>query len=164
MASAYESLSVSDYLSRKPEHLLLEGLRQWNGGYETGCMGCWEKASDQLTSELGFSAAAEPLFLMGRLVRQLRQSSGATPCFYPAQCRRMCRDECCLMAMMAAAQDEDRFCFDMAVSALGLEDDGASIYAIALALARSLGRSGLRLLPVPATVLAPIAGVRLAIS
>ena len=164
MASAHEGLTIADYLSRKPERLLLEGLRQWNGGYETGCMSCWETASDSLTAELGFAAAAEPLFLIAQMVRRLRQQGGRQPQFYPANCRRMCRDECCLMAMVAAAQDKDRFCFDMAAGALSQDESGDTLYDLAVSLADAMTRSGLHLLAVPPTVLAPIAGQKLSVS
>lgn len=164
MASAHQGLSIVDYLARKPEKLLLEGLRQWNGGYETGCMACWETASDLLTAELGFADAAEPLFLMAQFVRLLRQGTEQTLQFYPAQCRRMGRDECCLMAMVAAAQDGDRLAFDMAAGALNQGSRSDELYALARQLAKALAARGLNLLPVPATVIAPIAGCKLSVS
>jgi hypothetical protein len=163
-ASAHQGLSIIDYLSRKPEKLLLEGLRQWNGGYETGCMACWETASDLLTEELGFAEAAEPLFLMAQFVRRLRQGTERALQFYPAHCRRMGRDECCLMAMVAAAQDNDRLAFDIAAGALNQTDRGDELFALATQLANALAARGLNLLPVPATVIAPIAGCRLSVS
>ncbi len=164
MASRFEGLGVADYLSRKPERLLLEALRQCNGGYETGCMSCWDRAADSFTAELGLRAAAEPLLMIAQMVRLLRQRGDRLPQFYPENCRRMCRDECCLMAMVAAAQGQDRFCFDMAADTLGQKDSADSLHSIVSALADAMAQNGLTLLPVPATVLAPIVGKSLAVS
>lgn len=158
MASVHPGLAVKVYLARRPERLLLEGLRQWTGGYETGCVGCWEAAHDAFAAELGTRAAAEPVFLLAQLVRRLRSLGNRPIETYPARCRHLCRDECCLLAMISSAHDGGRDCFAIAAEALTGEAAN-DIYEPASELREALARSGLALLPVPARVIESILGL-----
>jgi|GEM_PF-4745963 len=159
MASVHASTAIADYLSRRPEKLLLDGMRQWAGGYETGCVDCWESAHDAFTRELGPRAAGAPLFCLARLVRGLRANAQRPFQTYPVNCRRICRDECCLMAMVASARDGDRECFSTAATALGLPEEKENLFACAAELGTALDENGLALLPVPNRVLCGILGL-----
>ncbi len=160
MASIHPGHAISDYLDRKPEKLLLEGFRQWAGGYETGCVGCWEAAQDSFAAKLGAKAAAEPLFLLARLVRHLRSGGNRAIETYPASCRYMCRDECCLMAMVSEAHAPGRDGFSLAATALTGKPPDNDLYDMAADLRAALAQSGLQLLPVPARVIETILGLK----
>lgn len=160
MASIHAGPAIRDYLDRKPEKLLLEGFRQWSGGYETGCVGCWEAAQDAFAAELGVRAAAEPLFLLARLVRHLRNAGSRQMQTYPASCRHVCRDECCLMAMVSEAHGPGREGFTLAATALTGQAPDDDLYELAAELRAALAQSGLSLLPVPASVIESILGLK----
>jgi hypothetical protein len=158
MASIFEGLAVADYVSRTPEKLLLEGVRQWMGGYDTSCPECWERAFDCFNRELGSARAAKPLFMLAIMARTLRQSCQRTLQIYPVHCKRLCLDECCIMGMVAAAQINDEPCRELAAKIL-VEDDNNGLLAAAVQdLAQAFAESGLPLLQVPARVIANLSG------
>jgi hypothetical protein len=94
-------------LDRKPERLVVTGLRCCMAGYNFGDIDCWETAWRGYCLELGTSDARR---LMGELqywVRCLRAESLRALDVFPHGCRHVCRDECMALSLIAALQDND---------------------------------------------------------
>jgi hypothetical protein len=94
-------------LDRKPERLVVTGLRCCMAGYAYGDIACWETAWQSYCSELGTADARR---LMGELqfwVRTLRSESVRAIDVFPHGCGNVCRDECMALSLIAALQDHD---------------------------------------------------------
>lgn len=144
-------------LSRRPERLAIEGYRHWLNGFRTGSIACWERGYDVCADEVGAAAAAR---LAGELTPWVRETCRSTrrdlDCFpYGSGC--LCRDECLVLAMLAAHQHGDAATADLAARHLVGDGDPGRASAAAGVFARALGEADQRLLPIPATVVADVA-------
>jgi hypothetical protein len=156
MATKLACCNDGCYLDRTPERLVLQGYRQWMGGYDTACVACWERASDLYIDELGARAAGPVVMALGQWVRMLRRQARRRLCALPGSCRRLCRDECLAMAIISASQNGDEGCRERACAEL-IEDDSEARFSSATRLfAEALDESGLRMLPIPLHVIEDI--------
>jgi hypothetical protein len=146
------------YLDRTPERLVIEGYRRWMGGYDSGQVECWEQAWDLYAEELGSAAAGPTLMAMAGWVRSLRRSTSRPMSFFPYNSCHLCRDECLVIAMVAASQHRNSEIVGRAASALtGAQSLGGCLGACQR-FAIKLDHSGNRLMQVPHEVLDTILG------
>ena len=147
-------------LDRKPERLVVTGLRCCMAGYAFGDIDCWETAWRSYCSELGTADARR---LMGELqywVRCLRAESNRPLDVFPHGCGHVCRDECMALSLIAALQDNDLGTAVVAARHLSGQVDGEAPVALAIAgqgYADALIGAGQKLVSVPASVVHSIA-------
>lgn len=147
-------------LDRKPERLVVTGLRCCMAGYNFGDIDCWETAWRSYCMELGTSDARR---LMGELqywVRTMRAESARPLDVFPHGCGHVCRDECMALSLIAALQDNDQPTAILAARHLGGSVEGdapVSLAASGQGYADALKSAGQRLLSVPASVVLSIA-------
>lgn len=103
-------------------------------GYATGDVTCWDIAWNALEAEFSPSVAKSLYGEFHHFVRVLRAGTKLTVGWRPAACRVMCRDECVILALLAAAQSGDPAEAKLAGSLVG----AAHVDAL-VAAARSLG-------------------------
>jgi hypothetical protein len=156
MATKLGCCNGGSYLDRAPERLVLQGYRQWMGGYDTACVACWERASDLYIDELGARAAGPVVMALGQWVRMLRRQARRQLSALPGSCHRLCRDECLAMAMIAASQNGDEGCRDLACAELAEDGPDARLSSATRLFAEALDESGLRMLPIPLHVIEDI--------
>lgn len=146
-------------LDRKPERLVVTGLRCCMAGYNFGDIDCWETAWRSYAMELGTDDARR---LMGELqfwVRTLRAQSARPLSVFPHGCGHVCRDECMALSLIAALQDHDQPAALLAARHLS-GAAGEAPLALAAAgqgYADALIAAGQKLLSVPAHVIHSIA-------
>jgi hypothetical protein len=102
------ALPVGYHLDAPAENLLFCAYRCWMAGYATGDIACWDIAWEALAREMPQDNAKALFGEFHHFARTLRTMSGAQICWRPAACRALCRDECLILAMVAAAQRDDR--------------------------------------------------------
>lgn len=147
-------------LDRKPERLVVTGLRCCMAGYNFGDIECWETAWRSYTMELGTDDARR---LMGELqfwVRTLRAESSRPLSVLPHGCVHVCRDECMALSLIAALQDHDQAAALLAARHLSGAAEGEVSLALTAAgqsYADALIATGQKLLSVPAQVIHSIA-------
>ena len=147
-------------LDRKPERLVVTGLRCCMAGYDFGDIHCWETAWQSYCEELGSDEARK---LMGELqfwVRTLRAESQRPLELYPHGCSHVCRDECMALSVIAALQDEDATTAGVAMNYLcgsPAEPARTSLLSAARGYAGLLRNAGQKLLSVPLGVVLSIA-------
>jgi len=147
-------------LDRKPERLVVTGLRCCVAGYNFGDIDCWETAWRSYCMELGTSDARR---LMGELqywVRSLRAESVRSLDVFPHGCGHVCRDECMALSHIAALQDNDLSTALLAARHLSGMIEGEPPLSLAVAgqgYADALIEAGQKLLSVPASVVLSIA-------
>ncbi|MBK1871166.1 hypothetical protein [Taklimakanibacter albus] len=147
-------------LDRKPERLVVTGLRCCMAGYAYGDIECWETAWRSYSMELGTDDARK---LMGELqywVRTLRAHSTRPLSVFPHGCGHVCRDECMALSLIAALQDHDQPAALLAARHLSGAHEGDAPLELAAAgrsYADALIAAGQKLLSVPASVIHSIA-------
>jgi hypothetical protein len=147
-------------LDRKPERLVVTGLRCCMAGYNFGDIDCWETAWRSYSMELGTSDARR---LMGELqywVRCLRAESVRSLDVFPHGCGHVCRDECMALSLIAALQDNDLGTAILAARHLSGLIDGEPPLSLTVAgqgYADALIGAGQKLMSVPASVVHSIA-------
>jgi hypothetical protein len=147
-------------LERKPERLVVTGLRCCMAGYAFGDIDCWETAWRSYCMELGTSDARR---LMGELqywVRCLRAESTRSLDVFPHGCGHVCRDECMALSLISALQHNDLSTALLAARHLGGLVEGEAPLALAVAgqgYADALIEAGQKLMSVPASVIHSIA-------
>lgn len=147
-------------LDRKPERLVVTGLRCCMAGYNFGDIDCWETAWRSYSMELGTSDARR---LMGELqywVRCLRAESIRPLDVFPHGCGHVCRDECMALSLIAALQDNDLGTAVLAARHLSGLIDGEPPLSLTVAgqgYADALLGAGQKLMSVPASVVHSIA-------
>lgn len=147
-------------LDRKPERLVVTGLRCCMAGYAYGDIDCWETAWRSYCRELGTSDARQ---LMGELqywVRCIRAESIRQLDVFPYGCGHVCRDECMALSLIAALQDNDLGAALLAARHLSghLEGDAPLTLTVAgQGYADALLGAGQKLMSVPASVIHSIA-------
>jgi hypothetical protein len=88
----------------EPERLVGLGFRYWLTGFQTGDIGCWERAWCAYSRVLGASAAREAVTDLSCWVRAISQHAQRGLETAAPDCDRFCRDECVAIAMIAASQ------------------------------------------------------------
>lgn len=146
-------------LDRKPERLVVTGLRCCIAGYNFGDIDCWETAWRSYSMELGTDDARR---LMGELqywVRVMRAEGSRPLSVFPHGCGHVCRDECMALSLIAALQDNDRPTAILAARHLsGAQGEAPAALAQAgQAYADTLKAAGQKLMSVPASVVLSIA-------
>lgn len=89
---------------REPERLVGLGFRAWLAGYQTGDIACWEQAWAIYSNALGPTQARPAVTDLACWVRAIRNATCRRIEVYPGQCAGFCRDECMVIAMVAASQ------------------------------------------------------------
>jgi hypothetical protein len=149
-------------LDRKPERLVVTGLRCCMAGYAFGDIDCWETAWRSYCMELGTGDARR---LMGELqywVRCIRDESARQLDVFPYGCGHVCRDECMALSLIAALQDNDLGSALLAARNLSgrLEGDAPMTLTVAgQGYADALLGAGQKLMSVPASVIHSIAAL-----
>jgi hypothetical protein len=147
-------------LDRKPERLVVTGLRCCVAGYTFGDIDCWETAWRSYCAELGTSDARR---LMGELqywVRMIRAESQRPLDVFPHGCGHVCRDECMALSLIAALQDNDLSTAILAARHLAGATEGEAPLSLATSgqgYADALMSVGQKLMSVPASVVLSIA-------
>ena len=132
------------------ENLLFSVFRCWMAGYATGDVSCWEIAWDTLAREMP-TENAKPLYgEFHHFVRSLRENAEQDIAWRPAACRALCRDECLVLAMVDAAQRDDRVQLLTAAAHLLRSDALGPALMATIAFAKALRRVGLFISPVSA--------------
>jgi hypothetical protein len=147
-------------LDRKPERLVVTGLRCCMAGYAYGDVDCWETAWQAYCGELGTADARR---LMGELqfwVRTLRSESARAIDVFPHGCGNVCRDECMALSLIAALQDHDEPTAYLAAlhlaGAIG-EEQRRAVVGSGRSYAETLVAAGQKLMSVPPSVVLAIA-------
>lgn len=146
------------YLDHLPERLVVEGYRHWVAGYDTGMIDSWELATSLYERELGQREAKRLIGELSCWVRQIRRCSDCPLARFPYGSGSMCREECLAAAMVAAAQHGDRLTRDVCILGFGICPLSSGVAESTASFATSLDNAGLRLAPVPGTVIDTIAG------
>jgi hypothetical protein len=147
-------------LDRKPERLVVTGLRCCMAGYAYGDVDCWETAWRAYCGEVGTADARR---LMGELqfwVRTLRAESARSIDLFPHGCGNVCRDECMALSLIAALQDHDEPTAYLAAHHLAGdigEEPRRAVVGSGRSYAEMLAASGQKLLSVPPSVVLAIA-------
>jgi hypothetical protein len=147
-------------LDRKPERLVVTGLRCCVAGYTFGDIDCWETAWRSYCMELGTEDARR---LMGELqywVRSLRAECVRPLDVFPHGCSHVCRDECMALSLIAALQDNDLSTALLAARHLSGNIEGEAPLSLAVAgqgYADAMISAGQKLMSVPASVVLSIA-------
>ncbi|MBL4786310.1 MAG: hypothetical protein JKY49_12865 [Cohaesibacteraceae bacterium] len=89
------------------EHLVVDGFRYWNAGFDTGQIECWELARKAYENALDPQLAKRALGELSTWVRTSRKSAGRQFETLPYGCLRLCRDECAARRLIAACQHND---------------------------------------------------------
>lgn len=145
------------YLDRVPERLVVEGFRRWMAGYDTGDIQCWELAWNLYAKTLGPREARLAIAELSCWVRTIRCGANRAVCIFPYGCKKLCRDECMAVSMLAGAQHRD----DCALKAAAFELVGEAGISETIEAARAFGSLlesiGQHLLAVPRPVIDDIA-------
>ncbi|NJM31351.1 MAG: hypothetical protein HC855_15840 [Rhizobiales bacterium] len=156
MATRLNCCNEGCYLDRAPERLVLQGYRQWMGGYDTACVACWERASDLYVNELGARAAGPIVLALGQWVRMLRHLARRHLNAFPGATHRLCRDECLVMALIAACQHSDEGSYSRVIKEIVHDQSDRRLLSTAKLFADALNECGLRMLPIPLNVIEDI--------
>ncbi|AXS42125.1 hypothetical protein [Breoghania sp. L-A4] len=145
------------YLDRVPERLVVEGFRRWMAGYDTGDIQCWELAWNLYAKALGPKEARMAISELSCWVRAIRSAGNRSVCLFPYGCKRLCRDECMAVSMLAGVQHGD----EHALKAAAFELVGEAGILETIEAARTFGSVldsiGQHLLAVPRPVIDDIA-------
>lgn len=139
---------VGYHVDAPAENLLFSVYRCWMAGYATGDAACWDIAWEGLAREMP-EENAKPLFgEFHHFVRTLRATADSEIGWRPAACRALCRDECLVLAMVDAAQRDDKVQLLQAASHLLRSEGLHRALDATTALAKALARVGLFIAPV----------------
>ncbi|CAN5338485.1 hypothetical protein BH10PSE7_BH10PSE7_16730 [soil metagenome] len=147
-------------LDRKPERLVVTGLRCCLAGYDFGDIECWETAWRSYRDELGTVHARQLIGELQFWVRTIRAEAVRPLTVYPYGCTHVCRDECMALSLIAALQDRDTSTAFMAayyLSGGAARDAAVELVASGEAFAALLFTAGQKLLSVPPGVVLAIA-------
>lgn len=143
-------------LARRPERLLVEGCRAFLNGFSTRCIDCWEVGWSLYAAELGPRDARRLMGDLAHFVREAHCGADRPLACLPYGCQRLSRDECLLMAAVAAQQNADPAVAVLAAAHLAPTAAG-SLAAAAEAFGEALQGVSQQLLPVPARVVEDVA-------
>lgn len=151
-----------DLLSRPAEKLVITGLRNLMAACELGDMACWDSVWQLYLVELGPAGARRMVGELQYWARALRGYAGRPMAWYPQCCRSLCHDECMALAMVAAAQAADETTLRLAARHLTGQSAAevlGELWQATLPFAEALAAQGRLMYPVPARVVAEIAGL-----
>ncbi|MEM1306149.1 MAG: hypothetical protein AAGG99_01365 [Pseudomonadota bacterium] len=84
--------------------LLTDGYRGWMGGLRTGDVTAWESVFSRYVADLGLCNAKRTIDALSEWVTAIDTLSTRRVNVCPPGERRLCRDECMAVSMVAAAQ------------------------------------------------------------
>lgn len=145
------------YLDRLPERLVVEGFRRWMAGYDTGDIQCWEMAWNLYAKALGPKEARLAITELSCWVRAIRGGTTRRMCVFPYGCKKLCRDECMAVSMLAGVQHGDECALKAAAFQLVGEAGIDETIEAARTFGSMLGSIGQHLLAVPSPVVEDIA-------
>jgi len=145
------------YLDRRAERLVVEGFRRFMSEGGTGSIAGWERVADFFAQELGTSEASRLLPKFFRWLHTLNDFMERPATSSPFECPMLCRDECMVVAMIAASQWKDRDSLTAATNQMVAPEGFGAATEAAEAFAEALIGTGHHLMPVPAAVLRDIA-------
>jgi len=90
------------------ETLVVEGLRRWLAGYQTGSIECWEMAWTFYAGRLGVSRARHAVTGLSCFARALNGWAKCGLSLMPYDCPHRCAHECLAVALVASWQRGDR--------------------------------------------------------
>jgi hypothetical protein len=143
-------------LARRAERVLVEGCRAWIAAVETRCVDCWDAGWDLCAREIGAHDARRLCGDLWAFARAVRSATGRPIATFPYGCTVLSRDECLLLASVAARQNGEP---ETAIAAgCHLAASGGPLVADAAGLlGGTLQALDQHLLPVPAYVVEEIA-------
>jgi hypothetical protein len=153
------SAHADTLFDHRPERLAINGYRLAMAGYEHGDPTCWDEFWNELVAEGGLTCACDVSGALQFYVRSLRAYSPRSLAFFPRACRRACTDECLVLSLLAACQNNDSAVRDYCLRALlpsEADDARRAVTESACLVASRLGTHELRLMPVPIGVIASI--------
>lgn len=90
------------------ETLVVEGLRRWLAGYQSGSIECWEMAWTLYAGRLGVTRARHAVSGLSAFARALNGWAKCGLSILPYDCPHRCAHECLAVALVAAWQRGDR--------------------------------------------------------
>ncbi|WP_349359188.1 hypothetical protein [Stappia sp.] len=90
------------------EHLVVEGLRRWLAGYQTGNISCWEDAWSLYAGRLGVARARVAVSGLSAYARAINGWAKCGFCLMPHDCPRRCAHEAMAVEALAAWQRGNR--------------------------------------------------------
>jgi len=153
LPTPYAARPVGYHVDAAAENLLFCAYRCWMAGYATGDIACWDMAWEALAREMPQDNAKALFGEFHHFARTLRTMSAAQICWRPAACRALYREEYLILAMVDAAQRDDRIqLYTPATFLPGSERLHQALNATT-SLAKALARVGLFIAPVSAGAL-----------
>lgn len=143
---------ASRYLSRTPEKLVVNGVRLWAAGYETGEIASWETAWNLFAATLGPVPARPAVTQLSHWVKAICLWRPERLRCFGADCPLICRDECLAAALIAACQHGEASCLTYCAERLGGPAGRSEVLETAVGFADTLRALGQVLLPVPHNV------------
>jgi hypothetical protein len=90
------------------ETLVVEGLRRWLAGYQSGSIECWEMAWTLYAGRLGVTRARHAVSGLSAFARALNGWAKCGLSILPYDCPHRCAHECLAVALVAVWQRGDR--------------------------------------------------------
>jgi hypothetical protein len=143
-------------LARRAERVLVEGCRAWIAAVETRCVDCCDAGWDLCAREIGARNARRLCGELWAFARAVRSAANRPVATFPYGCAVLSRDECLLLASVAARQNGEP---DIAMAAgRHFAASGGPVVADAAGLlGETLQALDQHLLPIPAFVVDEIA-------
>jgi hypothetical protein len=139
----------SHYFERQAEKLVLEGYRHWTAGFETGSVIPWEMAWTIYTKELGLAKAKRAVTELSHFIRTLHFNAACRLKAFPYGSTHICREECLLLGLISALQNNDDTTRDVCIDALVCDGRVGEVLEAALDYAQAMTELNQILLPVP---------------
>jgi hypothetical protein len=143
-------------LARRAERVLVEGCRSWIAAVENRCLDCWDAGWDVCAREIGARDARRLAGEFWAFARAARDAAGRPLATFPSGASVLSRDECLLLAAVAARQNGEPAVALLAGRHLG-GARGEGLAEAAGLLGETLQSVDQQLLPVPGTVVEEIA-------
>lgn len=148
-----------DIFSLTPERLVIFGFRNAMAAHDLNQADYLDRAWRDYIDALGPGPARR---LMGELqywTRTIRCHAERQAQYFACRCRHLCHDECMAVAMIAAAQSNDRMCTQLAASHLLRSTDPralAEAWVASSHFGAALTLEGLKLFSVSAEIIMSI--------
>jgi hypothetical protein len=148
-----------DIFSLTPERLVIYGFRNVMAAHDLNKAEYLERAWRDYIDALGTSPARRLLGELQYWTRTIRCHAAKSMHYFACRCPHICHDECMAVAMIAAAQCNDRRCTELAASHLLCCSDRDSLAEAWLASSHfgtALKLENLELFPVTAQIVTSI--------
>lgn len=149
ISSSREFTSSSHYFARPAEMLVLEGYRHWIGGFDTDSVIPWEMVSAIYTKALGLKNAKYAIAELSHFIRTLQFCAACPLKAFPYGAYQVCREECLLIALVSALQNQDNAMRDICLDHLVRQGSCGEVLETAQDYAQAMGECDQLLLPVP---------------